>query len=74
MQTQAFMNHFQPITDKIDKMAKKSLQATFKQMYAVFCNVLPILVEILTNHLYNQSISSFCMYRAPKSLQKNHYG
>ena len=46
MLTQAFMNHSQPITDDIDKMAKKSLQATFKQMYAVFFNVFPILVNI----------------------------
>ena len=30
MLTQAFMNHFQPIADNIDKMAKKSLQATFR--------------------------------------------
>ena len=46
MLTQAFVNHFQPIMDNIDKMARKSLQATFKQMYAVFCNVLPILVDV----------------------------
>ena len=32
----------------IDKITKKGLQATFKQIYAVFCNVLPILVDILT--------------------------
>ena len=46
MLTQVFMNHFQPIMDDIDKMAKKGLQATFKQIYEVFCNVLPILVDI----------------------------
>ena len=39
MLTQAFMSHFQPITANIDKMAKKGLQDTIKQMYAVFCNV-----------------------------------
>ena len=46
MVNQAFMNHFQPILANIDKMAKEGLQATFKQIYAVFCNILHILVNI----------------------------
>ena len=35
MLIQAFINHIQPITANIDKMAKKGLQASFKQTYAV---------------------------------------
>ena len=41
-----FMNHYQPITANIDKMVKKGIHATFKQMYAVFCNILHTLVAI----------------------------
>ena len=46
MVNQAFMNHFQPIMANVDKMAKEGLQATFKQIYAVFCYILPTLVDI----------------------------
>ena len=45
MVTQAFMDHFKPITANIDKMAKEGLQATFKQVYAYFCNILPTSVH-----------------------------
>ena len=68
MLTRVFMNQIQPITNNIDKMAKKSLQATFKQMYAVFCNLYWLIYE--QSHLYNQNKSLFCMSTAPKSLQK----
>ena len=46
MVTQAFMDNFQPVAANIDKMAKEGLQATFKQIYADFCNILPTLVYI----------------------------
>ena len=46
MVKQAFMNQSQPILANIDKMAKEGLQATFKQIYAVFCNILHTLVDI----------------------------
>ena len=46
MVNQAFINHFQPIIANIDKMATEGLQATFEQIYAVFCNILPTLVDI----------------------------
>ena len=36
MVNQSFLNYFQPIMANIDKMAKEGLQATFKQIYAVF--------------------------------------
>ena len=46
MVKQAFMNQSQPILASIDKMAKEGLQATFKQINAVFCNILSTLVDI----------------------------
>ena len=71
MLTQAFINHFQPITDNIDKIAKKSLQAPFKQMYAVFCNVLPTLVDILTK-LFLQPKHKFILHvYSPQKLAEN---
>ena len=48
MVTEVFITHFQPIVANIDKMAKWSLQATFKWMFAVFCNILPKLFDIWT--------------------------
>ena len=51
----------------IDKMAKKDLQAIFTQMYTVFCNVLPKLVDLWTKS-YLQPTHWFILHLY--SLQK----
>ena len=71
MLTQAFINHFQPITDNIDKMAKKSLQATLRYMYAVLCNLLPILVDIWTKSSLQPKYNFILHVYSPKKLAEN---
>ena len=71
MVTQAFMNYFQPITANIDKMAKMGLQATFKQMYAVFCNILNILVEIWTKSSLQPKYEFILHVYSPQKLAEN---
>ena len=69
MLIQAFLNHFKPVMANIEKIAKKGLQTTFKQMYAVICNVFHWLTYE-QSYVYNQNMSLFGIYAAPKSLQK----
>ena len=71
MLTQAFINHFQPIMDNIDKMAKKSLQATFRYVYAVFCNVLPILVDKWTMSSLQPKHEFILHVYSPQKLAEN---
>ena len=70
MLTQAFINHFQPITDNIDKMAKRVYRLLLDKCMQFFAMSYLYWLIYEQSHLYSQNMSSFCMYTAPKSLQK----
>ena len=52
-------------------MAKMGLQATFKQMYAVFCNILNILVDIWTKSSLQQIHESILHVYSPQKPAEN---
>jgi len=55
MLTQVFINHFEPITTNIDKMAKKGLQAILNKCMQYFAMSYLEWLTYEQSHLYTQT-------------------